>query len=128
MLSEGSGTATSKTLSVPIGLGFALNIPTPGASLEPWVGGRLNLRSVRVTNAGLSTSTSRVGPGLSGGLNMGLPIGLGLHVAVDWSSYAAKASAAVPVERSKLDLLVVGVGVHYMIKLPGIGIPLVPGV
>ncbi|MBI4500325.1 MAG: hypothetical protein HY700_04110 [Gemmatimonadetes bacterium] len=124
-LKAGSGTGASKTVSVPIGLGFALNVPTPGASLEPWVAGRLNLRSVSVG----TSSASRIGPGISGGLSMGLPIGLGLHVGVDWSSFAAKTGATVISERSKLEQLTVGVGVHYMIKLPGLpGVPIVPGV
>ena len=59
---------------------------------------------------------------------MGLPIGLGLHLAADWSSYGAKTTSVITTERSKLEQLTVGVGLHFMIKLPGIGIPLVPGV
>ena len=49
-----------------LGIGVALNLPTPGASLEPWAAGRINVRSVSVGTA----TASRIGPGLSGGVNM----------------------------------------------------------
>lgn len=125
-LKRGSGTGATKTLSIPLGLGIALNLPTPGASLEPWAAGRVQLNSVTSGSAGTSVSQTRTGFGVSGGINVGLPIGIGLHVAVDWSTFGAKPSSPIASERGKLDQLVVGVGVHYMLRLPGVpGVPLI---
>jgi hypothetical protein len=128
-LKQGQGIFALKTVSVPIGLGVAINIPTPGASLEPWVAGRVQLNSSSTGGGGTSLSQTRTGIGVSGGLNMGLPIGLGLHVAADWSSFGAKTTSPIPDLRTKLEMLTIGVGVHYMIRLPGLpGVPIVPGV
>jgi hypothetical protein len=127
-LKFGSGTGATKTVSAPVGLGFALNIPTPGASLEPWAAARLQVNSISTGGGTTSVSQTRIGYGLSGGLNLGLPIGLGLHVAADWSVFGAKAGSLIPIAQVKQEQLTIGVGVHYMIKLPGLpGIPLVPG-
>jgi hypothetical protein len=119
-LKQGSGTFAAKNVNVPIGLGAALNIPTPGASLEPWVAARGQLRSTSVGAA----SATQFGVGLSGGLSVGLPIGLGLHVAADWSRFGAKTSGALMMD--KVEQLVIGIGAHYSIRLPGV--PLVPGI
>jgi len=128
-LKFGSGTGATKTVTAPIGLGFALNIPTPGISLEPWAAARLQVNSISSGGGTSSVSQTRIGYGLSGGLNLGLPIGLGLHVAADWSAFGAKAGSLIPIATQKQELLTIGVGIHYMIKLPGLpGVPLVPGV
>jgi hypothetical protein len=122
-LSVGSGVFAVKMVNVPIGLGAALNIPTPGASLEPWVAARVHIRS---TSSG-GASITQTGTGLSGGLTLGFPMGLGLHVAADWSKFGAKTSG--PFSLDDHAMLTVGVGVHYSIRLPGLpGVPLVPGV
>ena len=127
-LKLGNGTNAAKTVSVPVGLGFALNLPTPGASLEPWVAGRAQINATSTGGNGTSASETRVGIGVSGGITLGLPMGLGLHVAVDWSSFNAKPSSAILNDQENLRQVVLGVGVHYAIKLPGFGVPLVPGV
>ena len=121
-LKKGTGTSATKTLNVPIGLGFAINVPTPGASFEPWAAGRVHMNSVTVGTA----SGTQVGYGVSGGVNLGLPIGVGLHVALDWSRFSRKTVGTLNL--SKRETMVVGVGLHYSIKLPGLpGIPIVPG-
>ena len=125
-LKRGSGTLATRTLSLPIGLGVAINVPTPGASLEPWAAARVQMNSVSSGSGGTSVSQTRTGYGLSGGINFGLPIGLGLHVAVDWSTFPAKPTSPIASEQAKLDQLIVGVGVHYMIKMPGLpGVPII---
>ncbi|HLQ23933.1 MAG TPA: hypothetical protein VK132_12045 [Gemmatimonadales bacterium] len=122
-LSQGSGVFASKTVNVPLGVGVAVNVPTPGASIEPWAAARVHINSVTAGTA----SNTQTGYGLSGGVNLGLPIGVGLHAAVDWSSFPAKTSGTLNL--LKRETVVLGVGLHYSIKLPGLpGVPLVPGV
>jgi hypothetical protein len=126
---EGSGALATKSVSVPIGLGFALNIPTPGASLEPWAAARLQVNAETAGTGVTSASGTRLGYGLSGGISLGLPIGLGAHVGVDYASYAARATSLLSFQRSKLQTLTVGAGLHFMIRMPGLpGVPIVPGV
>ncbi len=120
-LKFGTGTTATKVVSVPIGVGVALNIPTPGASLEPWLAGRVQISA---TSSG-TTSSTRAGPGFSGGISLGLPMGLGAHVAFDWAKLSGKASSPVISDRVDYQALTIGVGVHYMIRL---GVPLVPGI
>lgn len=128
-LRAGSGTFATRTVNVPIGLGVALNVPTPGASIEPWLAGRVHLSSVSTgTIAGGSVSGLQLGYGASGGLSVGLPMGLGFHVAVDWATFGGKASSPISEQRSKTRRLTVGAGAHFAIKIPGLGVPLVPGV
>jgi hypothetical protein len=99
-----------KTLHVPAGVALAFNVKSPGASVEPWVAPRVDFVQVKVGT--LSTNTTKVGA--SGGVNIGLPSGLGLHAAVDY----VNVSGGSP--------LTVGVGVHYTIKIPSLGVPMAP--
>lgn len=117
-----SGT-TSQT-NFPIGVGVALNIPTPGASLEPWLAGRIHINSV---SAG-GSSGSQMGYGISGGISAGLPIGVGIHLGIDWAKFNGKPTSPLVSLRPDVQSLVVGVGLHYSIKIPGLGVPVVPGV
>lgn len=120
-LKQGAGTFATKTVSIPLGVGVALNLPTPGASVEPWVAGRVQLNSVTSGSA----SGTQLGYGVSGGLSLGMPIGLGLHVAVDWVSLSAKPSSPVAQLRDKVQRLTAGAGIHFSIKIPGLpGIPI----
>jgi hypothetical protein len=128
-LRVGSGTFATKTVNIPIGLGVALNVPTPGASIEPWLAGRVHLSSVSIgTVAGGSISSTRVGYGASGGLSVGLSIGLGFHVALDWATFGAQASSPFNDHREQTQRLTAGVGAHFTLKIPGLGVPLVPGI
>ena len=65
----------------------------------------------RVSLSGVSGSD--LGYGVSGGLNLTLPVGLGAHVAIDYM----KIGSASPI--------VFGTGLHYTIPFPGV--PIVPG-
>jgi hypothetical protein len=54
-----------------------------------------------------------------------MPIGLGLHAAFDWATFAARASSPVLSQRNKTERLTVGGGAHFSIKIPGLpGIPI----
>jgi hypothetical protein len=98
----GAGTTT---MNFPIGVGLALNVPTPSLSVEPWVAPRIHI--ARASGGGASVSSTDFG--VSGGLNLGLPMGLGFHVAGDYLDEA----------------ITVGIGIHYKITIPGLGA--VPG-
>lgn len=73
--SESSVTTTRGTLA----LGFAIDLPTPGFTLEPWVAPGL-----RLTHAGSQTDTQF---GIAGGLTIGLGM-LGIHAAMDYENLA----------------------------------------
>lgn len=113
-LQVGSGATAVKSYSVPIGVGVAIKPPTPGLSVEPWVGPRVQLQR---TSAG-GASETRVGVGVSGGVNAGMPGGLGVHAALDWAQFAAKGTTP------KVQTMVLGVGLHYTFTIPGL--PMVP--
>lgn len=91
-------------LHVPIGAAVAFNVSSPGASVEPWVAPRVDI--LRASNGGSSTDTNI---GASGGVNVGLPSGVGFHLALDYLNV----SGGSP--------LMVGAGVHYTIKIPSLG-------
>ncbi len=114
----GSGVGAAKLYNVPIGLGVSLRPPTPGLSVEPWVAPRVHLRGYRASG----TSTFQTGIGVSGGVNLGLPTGLGLHAALDWSRLSAKTKGALTLPETETMLL--GIGLHYTFTIPGL--PMVP--
>jgi hypothetical protein len=89
---------------VPAGLALTLNVPSPGVSVEPWVAPRLDY--TRVSVGGVSESATR--PGASAGLNVGLPAGVGFHVAIDYVNHLVFGGSP----------LIVGAGVHYAIRVP----------
>ncbi len=94
-----------KTLHAPIGAALAVNVKSPGASVEPWVAPRLDYQKYSGTGTGSQTKF-----GASAGLNVGLPTGLGFHVALDYLNVSSGASP-----------FYAGAGVHYHFTIPGIG-------
>lgn len=112
-----------KEINIPVGIGLALNVPTPGFSFEPWVAPRFSLR--RVEESGVSDN--QTGFGLSAGIGLGFAMGLGLHVAVDWSDLGA-ATLLSPNDIIGVQPAVFGIGLNYTFRLPGLGVPMVPGV
>lgn len=98
-------------LNVPVGIALALDVPTPGVEIQPWVSPRIHFLRSSFSGA----SNSEVGFGTSAGVNMTLPGGLGMHLAADYMS----------VGDPSVQPLVFGVGLHYRIPLPGV--PSVPG-
>ncbi len=102
-------------LDIPIGVGVAIKVPSPLLDVEPWVAPRVHIARL-ASDAGLplpgaADTQTEVGYGVSAGLNLTLPTGLGFHAAVDYLTI------------SEFDTFVVGAGVHYRIRVPG----LVPG-
>lgn len=70
-------TAGIRTTRGTLAVGFAIDVPTPGVSIEPWVAPGL-----RVTHASGTTDTKF---GVAGGLTIGFGM-LGLHAAMDYES------------------------------------------
>lgn len=105
-------------IAVPLGLAFAVNVPTPGLNIDPWVMPRVQL--TRMSNG---TSDTDLNVGASAGITFGLPIGLGGHVALD---YILKSTDVPTLTRADVSPLTLGVGVQYTISIPSLGIPIVP--
>jgi hypothetical protein len=93
-------------MNVPFGVTLGIKPPSPGVSLEPWVSVRGHYFKPNVGSA-----TTKFGG--SAGVNVGLPMGLGFHGAVDYLNISGGAPFTI------------GVGVHYKFSVPGLGV--VPG-
>ena len=73
---------THKTTDIPISLGIGTHLPIPLLLVEGWVAPRYTLRWI----SGGDSSDSRNHFGLSAGVDVRLPFGLGAQVAGDWAS------------------------------------------
>lgn len=104
----GAGVFSTKQLDVPIAVGVSINVPAPILDVEPWIAPRLHV--MRLSNG---ASATEVGYGVSAGLNVTLPTGVGFHVAGDY----------LKVSGFQVRSLVLGAGLHFRIAIPG----LVPG-
>ena len=74
----------TRQLNVPVGLAVGLAGLLPAhvvSNVEPWVGGSLVLRRSEVVAPLGDNSAVRGGAALSFGLNVGHPVGVGVHVA-----------------------------------------------
>lgn len=103
-LSETDGS----TMIVPAGALVVLNVPTPGISFKPWV--MPGIRWVRYSPDG-GDSDSEIGFGASGGVMVGLPMGLGVHATLDWMTIGDPSTKP----------LYLSVGLFYKIGVPGLG-------
>jgi hypothetical protein len=112
-------TGSVTTINVPVGLAIAVNVPTPGVSIDPWVAPR-----VQMSRTSDVTSDTDVRFGASAGVNFGLLIGLGAHVALDYLLVSAPSGSLL--SSSDLSPITLGVGVHYTISIPSLGVPIVP--
>lgn len=89
----------------PIGLGFALTIPNPALAIQPWLAPRVDILR---TSPDVGEATTDTEFGLSGGVELNLLTGLGIHAAYD----AIFADGGTPG--------VFGVGAHYNFRVPGL--------
>jgi hypothetical protein len=108
VLPGGSGIPVSPEFTlyhVPIGIGFALVIPNPVLSIHPWLAPRVDIAYSK-RNGGSNTETNF---GLSGGLELNLLNGFGIHAAYD--RVFAKDVA---------DPATFGIGAHYAFRVPGL--------
>lgn len=112
-------------LTIPVGLGIAVNVPTPGFSVDPWVAARYTLHR---SSIGALPSFDQNAVGLSGGIDLNFLMGLGLHLAADWESIGSK-TVSPTFTALKTTPLVFGIGLHYVFTIPGLpGVPIVPGI
>lgn len=98
----------SKTLMVPAGVVVGLNVPTPMLSVDPWI-----FPQVRYSH--FDGGGSNTDFGVTAGVNIGLPSGLGGHLAIDYDN------ATADIGEFK-DGLAVSLGVHYRISVPSLGV------
>ena len=89
----------------PIGIGFALVIPNPALSIHPWLAPRVDIAYSKIGDA----SDTETNFGLSGGIELNLLNGVGVHAAYD--RVFAKDVA---------DPATFGVGLHYAFRVPGL--------
>jgi hypothetical protein len=95
---------------VPLGVGFGLNLPTPGLDIDPWVAPRLAIHRVEFGGA----SNTQTGFGVSAGLSLGFASGFGVHGAVDWAHLGADQG---DVNLGEAEPLIVGFGIHYRFRI-----------
>lgn len=103
----------TNTISVPIGAVLAVKPPTPALSIEAWAAPR-----VQITRVSNGTSDTESDFAISAGVNLGLPTGIGLHAAAD---YTVRSSDVPGVSSSDVSPFVIGVGIHYKFTIPGLG-------
>jgi hypothetical protein len=89
----------------PVGAGFALTIPNPALAIKPWLAPRLDVVRRSVEGSDDETDSEF---GLSGGIELNLLNGLGLHASYD----AVFADGGNPG--------VFGIGAHYTFAVPGL--------
>jgi hypothetical protein len=89
----------------PVGLGFALTIPNPALAIQPWLAPRLDIVRTSPDGGDAETDTNF---GLSGGVELNLLNGIGVHAAYD----AVFADGGTPG--------VFGLGAHYNFRVPGL--------
>jgi opacity protein-like surface antigen len=100
-------------VNIPFGVGIALNVRTPGFSVEPWVAPRYSIHRLRLDG----DSNSQSGFGVSAGVNLQSARGVGVHAAIDWVRLAEDRSGAPDLAR--VNPVTFGLGLHYRIRLPG---------
>lgn len=89
----------------PVGVGFALTIPNPALAIQPWLAPRVDIVRTSPDAGDAETDTNF---GLSGGVELNLLNGLGVHAAYD----AVFVDGGTPG--------VFGIGAHYNFRVPGL--------
>ncbi len=85
-------------------LGVAIDLPTPGVSLEPWVAPGIRVKHRGSSATGPSNTDSNFG--IAGGLNLSFGL-LGLHTALDYEKIKGGGHTTV-----------FGIGAHLGIRAP----------
>lgn len=116
----GEGATESTVYNIPVGIGFGLNIPTPGFLFEPWIAPRFNLRRVEINGQ----TENQTGFGLSGGITIGFAMGLAIHAGLDWADIDSATFTSFSIDASQP--MTLGIGLSYTFRLPGLGVPMSP--
>ena len=105
------GGADVKQWRFPVGVGFALTIPNPALAIKPWLAPRLDIVHSSVDAAGggvAGGSDTETNFALSGGIELNLLNGFGLHAAYD-RTFGDGADPST-----------FGLGAHYVFRVPGL--------
>lgn len=105
----------SSQMTVPLGLSAAINVPTPGIGIVPWAYAFAEYQRI---SPDVGESTGKIGYGISGGVEVSLPVGLGFYGAVDWHTIDFGEGDATD---TRISPLFVGVGLIYKIQVPTLG-------
>jgi len=99
-----------KQYRFPVGLGFALTIPNPVLAIRPWLAPRVDIVRTNIEGGGglPDLYTTDTNFGLSGGIELNLLNGFGLHAAYD------------RVFGDGVHPSVFGIGAHYNFRVPGL--------
>jgi hypothetical protein len=98
-----------KQYRFPVGLGFALTIPNPVLAIRPWLAPRLDIVRTNIEGGSLpDVYTTDTNFGLSGGIELNLLNGFGLHAAYD------------RVFGDGVHPSVFAIGAHYNFRVPGL--------
>lgn len=108
-------TSENTTVNAIAGLAFTANIPSGSITVHPWImprgqGSWLTLGEVTVR---------QLGAGASGGLDIDLPIGLGIHSVVDVIKVWEGSPSIMTLQGGTV--MTVGGGLHYAISIPNFG-------
>lgn len=95
-----------KTIVIPVGVGIAVSLPTPGLSIKPWIAPRM-----QYSRSSGAVDDSDTNFGISAGVNLGLIGGLQGRIAYDY----------LKVDDFKPGVFSVGVGYNF-------NVPVVPGI
>jgi hypothetical protein len=99
--------STIRTTRGTVALGFAIDLPTPGVSVEPWVAP--GFRVTHSGGSGLISSLTDTRFGMAGGLTIGFGM-LGIHAAIDYGKVAGGGHTTT-----------LGIGAHFAIR-PSFGL------
>lgn len=104
--------AGGNTLLVPAGVTLGIKVPSTSVDVMPWVSPQFRL--TRVSNG---TSESESSFGASGGVSIGLPVGVGFDLMLDWNRIPENAFGSTAPSANQISF---GIGAHYLIQVPSL--------
>jgi hypothetical protein len=99
--------------SIPFGVAAALNLGTGGVGVTPWAYAFGEYNSLSPSEG---DSESKFGYGISGGVELNLPVGLGIYAAIDWTSIDWEGGTD-----TRTSPVVAAFGLSYKATIPSLG-------
>ena len=103
------GTESQSNIFVPAGVVLSVDVPSTSVGVTPWISPQF--RYYRAGSVGTIASSSESDFGVSGGLNITLPMGLGLSIVGDFDNSGNGVDPA----------FTIGGGLYYSINVPSLG-------
>ncbi len=103
-----------KVLQVPFGALITINVPTTGVAVTPWIYPRGQYTSIGASDI---DTRGKVGFGVSGGLMVTAPMGLGVQASLDWQTVNDLFFEGF----GSYKPMVASFGLHYKINVPSLG-------